>query len=113
MPTLSIVQLNELVALLAAKLPERMEALERRLAAGPPQPEPLAKRNASRQADGARLRQAIADILARHAGRPPMSAKRVLRSLEQAGISPLPSDRTVRWHMRALRGNGNAAVLPT
>lgn len=113
MPIPGILEWRQLQELLGGRILERLAALEAKLATEGQQPRPLRQRNATRQVNGERLRKAIADVVAKHTGPGPMSAKTVLRGLERSGVSPLPSDRTVRWHMRALRGNGNTAVLPT
>jgi DNA-binding transcriptional ArsR family regulator len=73
---------------------------------------PLRQYSAQRRAAGARLRAAIGSILAAHPGSGEMTAKDVLRALERGALRPLPALRTVRWHLQALRGNGNAAALP-
>jgi hypothetical protein len=59
---------------------------------------------------GAPLRQAIAAVLAT---RPSATGKDCLTALAAAGYRPLPSVRTVRWHLAALRGNerGNAEMV--
>jgi BMFP domain-containing protein YqiC len=75
--------------------------------------ETLKQCNAKRRGDAQRLRQAISSVLANLPGPARPTAKHVLRAFEQAGITPLPSERTVRWHMAAIRGNGNTAVLPS
>lgn len=112
MPVLSLRQMAALEALLDARIPERLAALEAGRARDGRR-EPLSRRNAARQADSERLRAAIREALDAAPAGEHITAKHVLRSLEQGGISPLPSDRTVRWHLSAIRGNGNAAVLPS
>jgi hypothetical protein len=72
---------------------------------------PLQERNAARRANAQRLREAIARILEAEST---ATATRVLQALG-APADPggkLPSLRTIRWHLQALRGNGNSAVLP-
>lgn len=67
--------------------------------------EHLHQRNAMRQADGARLQEAIRQILVNHPGPGRMSAKHVLRALEGVDIprNEPPKLRTVQWHIRAIR----------
>lgn len=95
---------------------ERVERLERRVAdlearrsLGPRRPEPLERCNARRAAEGARLRKAIRDLLTAHPGPREMTGKQVRAALERRGWAPLPSVRAVQWHLRALRGGGDAA----
>ncbi len=117
MPILSITEYRRFLTLdrQYADLQARVAALEARLCGetAPRQSGPLRARNSVRAAEGQRLRESIADILTHNRGSGELTAKHVLRTLEEADIDRLPSLRTVRWHMAALRGNGNAAaVLP-
>jgi hypothetical protein len=65
--------------------------------------ESLRSRNATRQAEGSRLRSAISAILTAHPEY--ATAKHVLRALplSDLGRSEPPSVRTVQWHIRAVR----------
>lgn len=110
MPIPSTQQFTALLALIDARLPERVEALEAKLAKEGQQPEPLRERNASRQADGQRLQEAIADILAQHPGPGRLPAKRVWQVLADTdvGRAERPSLRTVQHHITQIR---KAAVL--
>ena len=84
---------HQIAICLVPELLRRVEVLEAR--------HPLRERNAARQADGQRLREAIACILESD---PTATATRVLGTLEAAEPgSKLPSARTVRWHLQALR----------
>lgn len=66
-------------------------------------PVPLKRRNAARQAEAERLREAIASTLAEHPQPDTLTAKGVLRALERVGVAPLPSERTVLRHLTAIR----------
>ena len=90
-------------ASLLAELLARIEALEARLL-----PAGLTACNAQRRARGQSLREAIADILRQAPG---ATGPDVLARLRETHPQLLPSLRTVRWHLRALRGNGNTQVL--
>ena len=99
---LAATQADERTAL--TELLARIEALEARV-----RPAGLAACNALRKARGQSLREAIADILWQA---PCSTGPDVLARLRETHLQLLPSLRTVRWHLRALRGNGNASVLP-
>lgn len=108
MPLLSIAEYDRFLT-----LERRVAAVEAQLAERESrQSEPLKRRNAARVAAGQQLRDRIAAILATHPGPGQMSAKHVLNALAAAARAPLPSLRTVRWHMAQIRGNGNTAALP-
>lgn len=83
---------------------ERIATLEARAQGeiAPRQPAPLKRRNAQRVADGTRLREAIRGILAAHPGPAEMTGKSVRAALERQGWAPMPSARTVQWHMAEL-----------
>jgi hypothetical protein len=70
----------------------------------------LAASNAQPMAPGGTLRAAIAGILKTA---PEATAPLVLERLRSTHAGRLPSARTIRWHLAALRGNGNGnARLP-
>jgi hypothetical protein len=77
----------------------RLQALEQ---VRTPAPVAVPRNNVLRQAEGARLRGAIREILAAH---PDYSAKHVLKALASMdlGRPALPSVRAVQWHIKALR----------
>lgn len=102
MPLLSIPQYRQLEALLAANLPARVAALEAGLASERPAEAALAPRERQRAVAGAPLREVIRQILAA-SGPSRMTGKAVRAELERSAFTPLPSSRTVRWHMAALR----------
>jgi hypothetical protein len=81
----------------------RVEALEARV--GQPL-YPLDVINAQRVAAAQKLRQAIATTIAAHPG---IVSKQVEGVLVSQGWTPLPSARTIRWHMQQIRRGGNAA----
>jgi hypothetical protein len=112
MPVLCLDEYRRLRALLDAGLLERVAALEAQVRGegAPQQPEPLRQRNASLQANAARLHAEIERILAEHRGPRRLSAKRVLQALADTDIgrAEQPSIRTIQWHIAQLR---NAAVL--
>ncbi len=83
---------------LAAAQAERIRELE----AGRP-PDALRERNAVRQAESERLRQALAATLADAPHPGTITAKEALRALERAGFDAPPSVRTVQRHLDALR----------
>lgn len=110
--SISIRELMRLQALeqLVAAQGARIEAIEQRLAdAGAAcngeQPEPLADHNATLQADGERLREAIRPILEADTGGRHGSAKRVLRVLLETkiGREQQPTLRCVQHHITQLR----------
>jgi len=114
MPVPSIIEYEGLRRLLGADLEQRLAAVEAQLRGegAPRPPSALAERNASAVADGHRLRAAIGSILTAHQESAGMTGKPVLRALGRQKWAPLPSLRTVRWHMQQIRGNGSAAALP-
>jgi hypothetical protein len=61
--------------------------------------------NAPPMVQGGALRAAIAGILE---AEPEATGPRVIEALRATHTGKLPSPRTVRWHLAALRGNGNA-----
>ena len=81
-------------------LTARVEALEARR-----DPVSLRSSNAQRIAHGEALRVAIADIIQSDPG---ATGPRVIEALRASHAGKLPSLRTVRWHLAAIRGNGNA-----
>jgi hypothetical protein len=92
---------------------ERFEALERQLSEALTRvdalearrdPPALAASNAQRVAHGDELRAAIAAILEDEPG---ATGPVVLERLRQKYSGKLPSVRTARWHLQALRGKGN------
>lgn len=112
---------------MSMSISEAMQALERQLAdiraelaalkarldeSCPRAPASLANRNGERHAEALRLREAIAGVLATHPAPESLTAKQLRRALEVAHIQVPQSDRTLRWHLAALRGNGNTAALP-
>lgn len=88
----------------------RVAVLEARFVGRPSSP--LAKRNDQRKADGRRLDEALADLLRDHPRAAELTARQIRDALDHEGFSPLPAERTVRLHLAAVRGTGNAAVLP-
>jgi hypothetical protein len=97
-----------------AELVRRIEALETAVAEHQGNGEAVSKVVGSRevqpryQGEGGPLRAEIALILE---GEPGADGPAVLRALEASQPSrKLPSPRTVRWHLAALRGNGNGAL---
>lgn len=79
---------------------QRLEALEARR-----DPVSLRPSNAQRIAHGEALRVAIADIMQSDPG---ATGPRVIEALRASHAGKLPSLRTVRWHLAAIRGNGNS-----
>lgn len=67
-------------------------------------PAALARCNAARKAESRRLDDAIAAALTDQQGPGKLTAKHIVRFLERHGFEPLPSERTVRLHVAALRG---------
>jgi hypothetical protein len=82
----------------------RLERLEARR-----NPASLAPCNAARVAHANALRKAISDIIE---DEPEATGPAVLERLRQTHAGKLPGERTVRYHLNALRGNGNAQSLP-
>jgi hypothetical protein len=95
---------------IVAEQQKRMEALEAQLngKSSSRQPGPLAKQNASRKACAERLHAEIERIAADHPPEQRLTAKHVLKALSRTHGDELPSERTVRLHLAAVRGNGNA-----
>ena len=87
-----------------ADITQRLEVLEARH-----EPAGLHSTDAQRIAAGAALRAAIAGVLQSD---PAATGPRVIEALRTSHAGKLPSLRTVRWHLQALRGNGKSAVLP-
>lgn len=112
--SISIRELMRLQALeqLVAAQGARIEALEQRLAGARAacnreQPEPLRLHNAGRKADATRLDKAIAALLVDHPRAAELTAAQIRQALEVDEYRPLPSERTVRLHLAAIRGSGN------
>jgi hypothetical protein len=78
----------------------RIDALEARR-----DPVSLHPINAQRVAHGKALRAAISDIVQADPG---ATGPRVIEALRASHAGKLPSLRTVRWHLAAIRGNGNS-----
>ena len=72
-------------------------------------PASLQRVNDERQAASERLREAIAQALAREADPEAASAKQVMKALARAGWTELPSVRTVQRHLDALRHSARVA----
>ena len=83
-----------------ADIARRLEALEARR-----DPVSLRPSTAQRIAHGEALRAAIANVLQSDPG---VTGPRVIEALRISHAGKLPSLRTVRWHLAAIRGNGNA-----
>ena len=97
----------------------RLEALEKRVAVleeaakmaekhAPPEPassvaSALAQSNATRKAEGERLREEIRRIVGAHSGSQPLSAAAVLCELLSRAGGRSVALRTVQWHLRAIR----------
>lgn len=75
-------------------------------------PAALAACNVARKAASRRLHEAIAAALADHRAPHRLTAKHIWRLLERRSFEPLPSERTVRLHVAALRGMATHCVLP-
>ena len=88
------------------ELERENSGLRRQLEAGP---ETLRRVNGERQASAERLREAIAQAIAREANPEAMSAKVVMKALAQAGWTELPSVRTVQRHLDAVRHSARVA----
>lgn len=104
MPLLNFQQFAGLLALLDANLVERVTALEER-DKEVRHAEPLKEHNASRQAEGERLREAVRELLERHPGPPRGAAKRIYPHLleTEIGRTTQPSLRSVQWHITQTR----------
>jgi hypothetical protein len=93
---------GERVEVLERQLSEALARVEAREARS--DPPALAASNAQRVAHGDGLRAAIAEVLQSDPG---ASGPVVLERLRATHAGKLPSVRTVRWHLQALRGKGN------
>jgi hypothetical protein len=69
----------------------------------------LARSNAMRKAEGARLRGDIRRIVAAHAGPEKLTACAVLDVLSKDAPGRLPALRTVQWHLCAIRNDDGVA----
>ena len=99
MPILGILQMRALEELLAARLLERVAALEAQLRGdGAP------RGGESRRAEVRQLRQAIAEVLASQPDSDGLTAKQVGRALERAGFERPPPERSLLRHMKLVRG---------
>jgi hypothetical protein len=104
----------------------RLEALEKRVAVleeaakmaekhAPPEPassvaSALAQSNATRKAEGERLREEIRRIVGAHSGSQPLSAAAVLCELLSRAGGRSVALRTVQWHLRAIRNTPSIAA---
>lgn len=80
----------------------RIEVLEAALRTRPPPS--LGPHNAARQAAAQRLDEWIAHVLAAHAEPSRLTAKQVGRALERAGFDRVVPERTLRRHLKSVRG---------
>ena len=115
MPIPGILEWRRLQELMDGRILERLAALEAQLRS---KSSPLKERNATRQADAERLRQAITSVLAQHCGPTKPTRKAVLRALErspQLASGSMPSLSAIGWHLREIRRaqpvNVNTAAL--
>jgi hypothetical protein len=90
---------------------DALQTLEARVSALEARHDPVSLHatNAQRIAHGEAHRAAIANVLQTDTG---ATGPRVIEALRVSHAGKLPSLRTVRWHLAAIRGNGKAAVLP-
>jgi hypothetical protein len=88
----------------AQNLAARVEALEKRSAGTK-----LAELNEFRSSESRKLDEAIKSILEVHPGCW-LNAKHVQAVLRQAAFHPLPAERTVRLHLRKIRGKRHDTV---